>query len=234
MTRATYRELVHSMVRDDVAALTLDDCEDAMGHAVTRYARFRPRVLVADLSAAATGIVSNDVATDLAQWDADLSGVVSVEHPVDEIPPLHVEHSIYRAPGALRLYAEDVPAADTVRITYTVPHVVGADTCTVPEADSEAVASWAAARLLEEIAARGAGVTDSTINADGIDHNRQTSDYRALAKGYRDRFYELLGIDRKDEMKTPGASATAQLASRRLMTGTRRLTHFRPGGRYGI
>ena len=150
---------------------------------------------------------------------------MSVEHPVDEIPPLHVEHSIYRAPAALRLYAEDVPSGDTVRVTYTAPHVIDADQDTTPDADSEAVASWAAARLLEELAARGAGVTDSTINADGIDHNRQTSGYRALAKGYRDRFYELLGINRKDEMTTPSAAVAVALGPRRLATGTRRLTH---------
>ena len=225
MSRGAYREIVRSLIRDDAGAISDDDCLDALGHAVSRYSRFRPRRLIADLATPRVGIASRDVASDLASWD-ETSGVVSVERPVGEIPPQFTDFDLYLAPNdAVYLYVPVVQSGETVRVTYTVPHVVDADSCTVPDADSEAVASWAAARLLEELAARGAATTDSTIRADAVDHESQANDYRMLAKGYRDRFYELLGIDRKDEMRTPGASGVAELEPRRLAVGWHRLTH---------
>ena len=232
VARGQYRELIHSMVRDDVGAISDDDCLDALDHAFAHYSRLRPRRLVAELAAAADGIVTQDIETDLAGWDAGLSCVTGVEHPIGEIPPIYLDHETYAAPDALVLYAYDVASGDTARVAYTAAHTYTVDSSTAPALDQEAIASWAAARLLEELAARGAGVTDSAIGADGIDHNHQVRDYAAIAKGYRNRFYELLGIDRRDEMRTPGAGAVAQLERRRLSTGTPRLTHRRRLGLY--
>ena len=232
VTVSAYLELMRGMVRDGVSALTSQDYTGALGHAVARYSAHRPRVLVADVDAADDGVVASDV-EDLADWDAETSSVRTVEYPLDEVPPEHIEHTLYRTPDAVLLRAPDVVSGETARVTYTAPHTVDATDTSTPTSDREAVASWAAARLLEELAARSADVTDSSISADGVDHQDQTRRYQGLATGYRNRFYELLGIDRKGEMRTPGASATVQLASRRLSTGNRRITHFRPGEHYG-
>ena len=226
-SRAYFRELAQSIVRDDVGALTLDDSEDALQDAVSHYSRFRPRRFVEDLTAVADKVLTRDVAGDLSDWD-ESSAVESIEYPAGLVPPSIEAHQTYLAPGgALSLYVEELPQGETARVTYTARHLVAASTCTVPQSDYEAVGSWMAARLLEELAARGAAVTDSTMAADSVERNSQSRDYRALAKGYRDRFYELLGIDRRDQMRTPGASATATMGQRRLSVGTRRITHGR-------
>ena len=121
-----------------------------------------------------------------------------------------------------------IPVGATVRVTRTAPHEVSAGpppADTVPARDREAVAAWGAALLLDEMAARAAGTTDSTIAADAVDYAGGADRYRRLARAHRDRYYELLGLDRAAESRPDAAGAQVSLGRRRLSTGGAPLTH---------
>ena len=101
---------------------------------------------------------------------------------------------------AVLRYSQDRPR------TGGEPHLLDAATDTISPGDREAVALWAAALLLDQLAARHAGDTDSTIGADGVDRHAQADRYRRLAKDHRARYAALLGLDRP-----PAAGVVAAL-----------------------
>ena len=157
MARTDHLALIDAMVRDDASAISTDDKLRALEHAVARYGLYRPRHLVADLGAIREGIVTNDLRASLDAY-GERSQVLSVEWPVGEVPAMFTAHETYELPtGKTALYASAVPETRTVRITFVADHVVDDTTDTVPAADREAVAAWAAAELLDQLAARAAG-----------------------------------------------------------------------------
>ena len=98
--------------------------------------------------------------------------------------------------------------SDTVRAAYTARQLLDIANDTIPAADREAVSSWAAALLLDQLASLFSGDSDSTIQADSVDPNSKAREYAARAKAARKRYFDELGIDPK---KTVPASATVDL-----------------------
>lgn len=88
-------------------------------------------------------------------------------------------------------------------------HTLDAGADTIPLHHREAVAAWAAAMLLDQLAARHAGDTDSTIQADGVDRGGLADRYRRLANGHRERYRKILRLDR------PRAAGTVVAMDRR-------------------
>ena len=74
-------------------------------------------------------------------------------------------------------------------------HVLDTAEDTIPEEHREAVCAWAAALLLDQLAARAAGASEPTIAADGVDRQSQADRYRRLAQAYRERYFQALGLD---------------------------------------
>ena len=89
-------------------------------------------------------------------------------------------------------------------------HVLSTAEDTIPPGDREAVCAYAAALLLEQLAARHAGDGDSTIQADAVDRQFLSDRYLKLARGHRARYASLLGLDETP----PAAGMTATLGRR--------------------
>lgn len=90
------------------------------------------------------------------------------------------------------------------------PHCLfaDADTDTLPPDDMEAVASYAAAVLFDQIAAATSGDSSLTIAADAVDHKQKPSEFAKRATTLRQRYHDLLGIDPK---RLKGGSTLAQV-----------------------
>jgi len=88
-----------------------------------------------------------------------------------------------------------VAAGAMHRLTWTRPHDVGEAVDTVPAADREAVAHYAAALLLDQLAAAASGDVTSTIRADAVDHGEAAPNYAQRARTARQGYHALLGID---------------------------------------
>ena len=198
MALSDHQSAIEALVRDAADAIADDDRDGALQAAVAYYSSDRPRGLVADVTMAAQRLPLP------AAWDDGTSRLRSVEFPVGETPPAYLpvgEFGLYDDGGTASLvvlaplrwnsrYPEN--DGDQVRIGYTAAHVVSSDEDTVPPGDREAVAAWAAALLLDELAARATATRTPTIGADSVDHVARGPDYRAIAKAHRDRYYILV------------------------------------------
>ena len=130
MALADHRAAIEALVRDDARAISTIDRDRAIAAAVAAYSRDRPRTLVADL-VMASGALPLPV-----DWDADASAIAAVEHPLGTVPPAWrpvADWMVYRAPARTVLRpvgetAASCPPGDgeTVRLSYTAPHVVDA------------------------------------------------------------------------------------------------------------
>lgn len=197
MPLTDYQTLTDNLVRDDAGAIATADRDSAIALAVSRYSKDRPRKLVEDITAASSGKW-----LDLpASWEDGFSVLQALEYPVGEAPPSFLSadsFSLYQAPaGEQILLRNAVTAGDTVRATFTVQHVLGGATDTIPGVDSEAVASYAAAILCDQLASLYSGDSDSTIQADSVDHQGKAREFAIRAKTLRKRYYDELGIDPK-------------------------------------
>ena len=108
---------------------------------------------------------------------------------------------------AVLRYTGDRPPADGET------HVLTAAGDTIPPGDREAVCAYAAAALLEQLAAHHAGDTEPTIQADAVDRSSLSERYRRLASAQRARYASLLGLDRP-----PPAGMTVTLGRRTGLT----------------
>ena len=216
-------------------AVAISDTARALQAALMRYSADRPRERV-NLPTMTGPTRMLDLPLD---WLVHWSAVLSVEHPIDRSPPCFLEPSAYRVIGAAsdsgpsRLVLGS-PIETAPRVRYTTAHAIGwdpdaspaLDVDTVAPIDREALACWAAAELLDQLAARGAGTIGSTIGADAVDYEGQAGRYRKLARARRDLYYELMGAGARDEAAAgDGASTAVALQPRRLSGGGPRLTH---------
>jgi hypothetical protein len=189
-----YQKLVERLVRDDEDRLTPDDVESAIGLAVIRYSKDRPDIAVEDV--AAPGGQRLDLP---AGWVAGFSDIQSIEYPIGNVPPTEFEEwEIYQAPaGEEVLIEESVTAAEDVRFRFTIFHTLSATEDTIPLGDREAVASYAAALCCDQLVSFYSGDSDSTIQADSVEHSSKASGFRTRANNLRKRYYDELGIDPK-------------------------------------
>jgi hypothetical protein len=112
---------------------------------------------------------------------------------------------------------------EMVRATYTIAHVLDAAEDTVPVGDQEPVASYAAAMLLDMLASLYSGDSDSTIQADSVNHQSKAGEFAARARTLRKRYFDDLGIDQKRN-QAAGVVVNLDMAS---SLGRDRLTHPR-------
>lgn len=221
--RNDYLTNIGRLVQDDADKLTADDLDTALDAALERLGRARPRQVVEDV--VAEGIVAVPLP---AAWIEDVSALQAVEYPLDQpLPSLLpvAEFFVYRAPSSaqLRSTVARFTMGDTVRLTYTGAHVLTADASSVPTSLREGVECLAAARLLRQLAAFYAGSTDSTLQADTVQHITQSGEYLRLAKDYEGRYRDAIG---------QGAAGAATVAAGTVVDwnatdsrGRDRLTH---------
>jgi len=87
-------------------------------------------------------------------------------------------------------------SSDTVTFTYTVPHTIDnlddETTDTIPAVDQEAIVLWAANEACRMLASKYAGTSDPTIRADVVNYRTRSSEYRTMAKEFREAYMDWI------------------------------------------
>ena len=197
-----YQTLVTELVRDDAAKLAVAEKDRAITAAVLRYSSDKPRTKVEDVTPE-----SSQVLPLPASWEDGFSVLLELEHPIGDVPPTFLKqdrYGLYQAPAATKIHLLDgvAVAANSVRASFSIKHVVDAVTDSIPLTHREPVACWAGAMLCDELAAFYSSGTDSTIQADSVDGRSKAQEYSARARTLRKRYLDELGIE-----ETKGAAA---------------------------
>lgn len=208
---ADVHALFEDRVRDVDDAIDMAQRERAIAAAVARYSADRPLKLVRDI----TGDGGNQL-TPPAEWVEDFSKLIRVEYPIGQYPIrwLPTEgYGVYRAPAGEKLAFTSAPAAgDDVRVTFTGRQILTDDEDTVAPGARAALAAYAVADALEQLAARHAADGTPTIDADAVDHNSKADRYRRLAAAQRKQYFEILGI-KADRQQVASAIVDMDLSS---------------------
>lgn len=220
MSLADYQGLVDKLVRDDAEKIATGDRDIAIGLAVQDYSKNRPRTKVEDLTSAG----GNELALPVG-WEADFSTLKSLEQPIGNVPPTFIAPEFYRfyqKPASTVIQLDSaLGAGQQARASYTARHQLDVGGDTIPLGDRESVASYAAAILLDQLAAFYSGATDSTIAADSVEHKSQAQEFAARASRLRKVYFDRLGVDPKRAV----AAGTVVALDIRDSLGGPRLTH---------
>lgn len=209
-------DLIRSNVKDTSGKL--DDPGDytsALSGALKRYSKDRPLLMVEDLS----GADSYDLPLP-GGWCEGFSTIAGIEYPVGNVPATLLDSDLwqlYRSPDGLklRILHASIDTGETVRVEYTALY----GEATIPTADEEAIAALAASLCLRQLAAGYGNTNDSTIQADSVNHQSKTDEYRRLADSFEKLYGDHLGIG----ANSPIAAAMATV--RPADSGRVRLTH---------
>lgn len=201
-----YQSLVPQLVRDDAGKIATTDRDLAITAMTRRYSKDRPRTKVEDVAATA----ANELPLPTA-WEADFSDVIGLEYPIGQVPPANLEQgrwAYYRKPSSIVIMLEDaIAVGGSVRVTYTASHLLDASNDTIPLADREPAACWAAALLCDQLAAFYSGSRDSSIQADSVNTQSRAQEYASRAKTLRKRYTDELGVD--DKRSEPAGTVVA-------------------------
>ncbi|MBK6742522.1 MAG: hypothetical protein IPG66_05895 [Hydrogenophilales bacterium] len=220
MALTDYQTLVDDLVRDDAGKIATPQRDRAIGLAVVRYGQDRPLTTMEDVAADGSSYLPLPAA-----WDDGGSALMSLEYPIGEWPVSYLAHDAYGVAHGpmgdeIRL-AGHIQVGALVRAMFTLGHTLDESTDTVPDADREAVALYASAILMDQLASLYSGDGDSTISADSVEHRSQAQEYAARARGFRTRYFDALGIDPKRQV---AACAVVNLDLSNSL-GRDRLTH---------
>lgn len=200
----------------------------AVALAVKEYSKNVPRIVVEDV----TGDSGFDypLSSSLTYYSDGFSSIQSVEYAVDdtdETPDIlqSDEWMIYQKPaGKVLRFLEDTPDTDeSFRVTYTALHTCTDSACTVKDIDDEIVQMLSAAYFCEMLSTYYAQSTDSTIQADSVDHKSKAAEYAVRGRMYRKLYFVHLGIK---EGGSPAVSLTKDW-DKNASWGSDRLTHPR-------
>jgi hypothetical protein len=220
MPLADFQERITGLVRDDTGRITAADEERALADAVEQYSKDRPRHKAEDFAAIAGAI------QDLPPgWQVDFSKLISLESPIGDSPPTLIpseEVSLYLAPAGEKIMTRTaIGAGRQVRATYTIRHALDGSNDTIPSKDREAVSSYAAAILCDHLASIYSASSDSTIQADAVEHRTKAQEFASRARTLRKLYYDQLGVDPKRNV----AAGVVVSPPRKDSTGWPRLTH---------
>lgn len=213
MQMADWLHLIDGMAPDEGARLTAEDREHALGLAVIRYSTDRPRPEAADV------VTPDGYTVPLPEgWVPGFSRVTGIEVPPGLFPPVMLPSDSWtphRVPGQdILLLVRPETVGALIRLHFTLPHVVEDFLDTIPAKDKEAVAHWAAGLLLDRLSGMHAGDIQSTINSDSVDHAAKMPNYKALAEGHRQQYWNHLGVDPK---RTVATGAVVAVGGGRLL-----------------
>lgn len=203
--------IVDDMVSDAAGRLTPGARDRAIDLAVIQYGKDRPRALLADVVAAPAAEGTPAHLPLPAGW-TDGSEALGVEYPVGEMPPRMLSRPAWgtlATPGGSLIAVPAEIGGQTCRLTWTLPHVVSATEDTIPAADREALCWYAAAVLLDQVAAATSGDRSSLMAADQVDQADKSKAYAARAATARRRYHDLLGIDVRRQSPASAIAAPA-------------------------
>src|SRR6266404_4723187 len=196
MALSDYQALVDSLVRDDAGKITTGVRDMAIELARLRYSSDRPQIKVEDVAAPGTNLLPLPVS-----WQSDFSKLKSLEYPIGNVPPSLLspdDVQPYRdLTGDKFLTLTVIAAGKNVRYSYTQRHLLDAGNDTIPLGDRQAVASYAAALCLDELAAFYSGQTDATVQVVVVQQRTPAQEYANRARTLRQFYFDTLGIDPK-------------------------------------
>ncbi len=207
-TILTFETLFADRVRDSGAKFTTAQIDRAIVEAVKRYSRVRPVEAVQDFAGDGATF---DFALPIG-WQQDSSTIRAVEYPAGQRPASLLEPAdweLYRSTTSvvkLRLKSLTPASGQTLRVTWTKPHVVDVTSSTIIAHDEEAVSNLAAAVGLRQLAAHYANTVDPTIQADSVNYRSKSSEYLKLADTLEGQYKQHLGI--KDDTSEIVAGGT--------------------------
>lgn len=207
-TILTFETLFSDRVRDSGAKITAAQMDRAIVEAVKRYSRVRPIEAIQDYPGDGATF---DFALP-AGWVENLSTIRSLEYPTGQRPPSLLENDewqLYRSSTStvvIRLTVATPSAGQTLRATWTKPHLVDVNGSTIVAQDEEAVGNLAAAIGLRELAAHYANTVDPTIVADSVNYRSKSSEYLKLAGELEQQYRDHMGIKDKDAEILPGGT----------------------------
>ncbi len=220
MSLLDLQTLVTDMVRDDSTKIDAGDIDEAIALAVKQYSKDRPLDKVEDIVSAGGHYLDMP-----SEWQIEYSSLKSLEYPIGSFPPEYIEvatYGIYNSPtGRQIMHDASLNSGEGVRVTYTIKHTVDGATDTTLSLDHEAISSWAAAVLCEQLATFYSGDQDALIQADSVNHSDMASRYNRRAKDNRKRYYDMMGIEPKRN-KAAGVQVDLDMRNSR---GNNRLTH---------
>ncbi|MGK2740542.1 hypothetical protein ACSHT0_06570 [Tepidicaulis sp. LMO-SS28] len=218
MALADFQSLVSNLIRDYSGEIADADRDQAIALAVTRYSTDRPRTHIEAVLAGGTTALDLPVA-----WEENFSALRALGIPGQGEIAGKVEQTIT---GTIIRTADTIRTGTSVHVSFTVQHVLDENDDTIPPADREAVAGWAAALLLEQLASYYAGAKQSTIDADSVDWQSKSRDFASRGARLRKLYQDHLGIDPKRNV--PAAAVVDlnrpnSLGRPRLIKGRRRI-----------
>jgi hypothetical protein len=180
----------------------------ALAYAAGAYSKLRPRYRVTSFA--------GDGATYSFTLPADYyeeSHITRVEYPAGEQTPVYLtprQYGVYRETNdalSLRLYTTPA-SAQTLRVTYTTPHLISEAACTIPEQHVEAVCQLAAWYVAASMAAQYAFETREGYAATTINYRTKSDEWKGIARLFEENYKQMMGMGRNDTVP-----AAAQIGS---------------------
>lgn len=199
---------VKTLLKDaDTNNSTLVDIEiiQAINSALDEYSRDRPH----EVSVAYTGDGTSFDFSLPRFWIKDFSRVLDVEYPV--VPSVQnrnlldkrffeiVQLPINAQPSWVFRFNTFTPDTTTNNfiMRYTTKHIHTTLTDTIPVQDFNAFCQLATAHAALIAKASYAATSDSTINADAVNYRDGTMRWESVAKSYRERYNQHMGINQE-------------------------------------
>lgn len=189
---ADYQQLVTDLVRDDAGKVTPEQRYRAIAQALARLSAERPREVAEDLANVSGALVATPPG-----WVVGDSRLVSVETPIGQVPPDLVDDvTVLAQPDGTERLAFTAPLAanTTIRVRYTLLHLVDSQDDTVPAGLQWGVAALAASMLCGQLASLYANQGDSTIAADSVDQKSRSELYAARERELERKAFASWGL----------------------------------------
>ena len=177
------------------------DIQTVIDGAILRLSRLSPRHT--------TDTLSGDGSTyDFAlsgldpSWVSGLSVIEWVEYPADEQQAVILDDSDWRiwpdrldASASLR-FVTFTPASgtDNIRVKYSTAHTVDSSTSTLSDIEDLAAEYFGACAVCEMYATRYAHTTAANLDADAIDFQTRSEEWRTLGEMFCNKGREALGL----------------------------------------
>ncbi len=190
---------VDVLLLDDAGWISSSQIDSHVAAAARIYSLPRPYEKVNEF--AGDGGYDYDLPSD---WVQNFSRITQVEYPYDAQDPNIIpkeEWTIFlKLVGSTQTYVlrflDTKPvSSESIRVTYTIAHSIGADSSTVYQNDVEAVSHLATSLCLRAIASKMLQTSDSTISADAINYAAKSSAASTRAKEFFQSYLVAMGLD---------------------------------------